>query len=122
MSFLSRAKEFVFGKKPEADAQEPDHLGPVSAPPGSKEASQARIGQLTETLGQQGQPQVGESYETPPKPVEAASAPLTPTAAPTREATPIPTPTSAPRVEIPTPAAGPKPSPNTTSGTGEKAA
>lgn len=172
-----------WGKKSEAP-QEPQHLGPVSAPPGSQEASQARTGQLTETLaGQQGQTQVGELYKTPPspeelwqaqrgeritserpaarnmtndqlseglnaetgaaqttappapKPVEVAPAPLTPTAAPTREATPttvphiatpitepMPTPTSAPMVEIPTPAAGPKPSPNTTSGTGEKAA
>lgn len=64
----------------------------------------------------------GKKPEVPQEPPH-----LGPVSAPTREATPTTLPYSAtpvtePRVEIPTPAAGPKPAPNTTSGTGEKAA
>lgn len=68
-SELSRWVHF-WGKKSEAP-QEPAHLGRVSDPPGSQDASQAHIGQLTDIkAAQQGQTQAGESYKTPPSPEE----------------------------------------------------
>lgn len=85
MSLLSKLAEMLPGKKA---PKEMPHIGPTSAPPGSPEAVQSRVGQLTK-INEQQATSTPVPTATPGPEVPPAVPTITPTPeAPTQTQTP----------------------------------